>query len=170
MLTAALLSALILQQAAPGQVVWTQPAEPAPAVAATAAAAPTLPDWARADPFGYERSECSPLIRAASESMESCQTRVRFALAANLGDALPAGLRPTGSLDNCRQESAGDRYAMQCGAQARSVPEGPDLRDRTCNTRPSATREGGVTYREECTVSGEPAREQGLRIKLNGRD
>lgn len=168
MLTAAVLSALMLQQAATGPVVWATPVDPVPAVAP--AAAPAVPDWARADPYGYERSECSPLIRAASESMEICQNRVRFALAANLGDALPAGLRPTGSLDNCRQEAAGDRYAVQCGAPARSVPGGPDLRDKVCTTRPSGNRDGGMTYREECMVGGEPVRDQGLRINLGGRD
>jgi hypothetical protein len=167
MLTAAVLSALILQQSATGQVVWSTPVEPAPVAAP--AEAPAIPDWAKTDPFGYERSECSPLIRNASESMDACQNRVRFALAANLGDALPAGLRPTASMDNCRQEAAGDRYGMQCGAQARSVPAGPDLRDRTCNTRPVGNREGGMTYREECMVGGQEVREEGLRINLGGR-
>lgn len=166
MLTAAVLSALMLQQAATGQVVWSAPVEPAPVVAT--AVSPPIPDWARADPFGYERSECSPLIRNASEPMETCQNRVRFALAAHLGEALPAALRPTGSLDNCRQEAAGDRYALQCGAQARAVPGGADLRDKVCTTRPVGTREGGMTYREECTVGGQPVREQGLRINLGG--
>lgn len=168
MLTAAVLSALMLQQAATGPVVWATPMDPVPVVAPVAA--PPVPDWARADPYGYERSECSPLIRAASESMEVCQSRVRFALAANLGDALPAGLRPAGSLDNCRQEAAGDRYAVQCGAPARTVPGAPDLRDKVCTTRPSGTRDGGMTYREECMVGGEPVRDQGLRINLGGRD
>ena len=167
MLTAAVLSVLVLQQAATGQVVWTTPVEPVPVAAPVEA--PAIPDWAKTDPFGYERSECSPLIRTASESMEACQNRVRFALAANLGDALPAGLRPTASMDNCRQEAAGDRYGMQCGAQARSVPAGPDLRDRTCNTRPVANRERVMTYREECTVGGQEVREEGLRINLGGR-
>ncbi|MFN3558865.1 MAG: hypothetical protein ACK4UQ_06215 [Brevundimonas sp.] len=168
MLTAAVLSALMLQQAAAGPVVWTTPL-PAPEPVA-AAEAPPLPDWARADPYGYERSECSPLIRAASETMETCQTRVRFALAANLGNAVPAGLRPTASMDNCRQEAAGDRYALQCAAPSRTVPAEPDLRDKVCNTRPSGTREGVMTYREECTVGGQPVREEGLRINLGARD
>ena len=169
MLTAAVLSALMLQQTAPGPVVWASPAEPVP-VAAAAVTAPPIPDWARADPFGYERSECSPLIRAATEPMEACQSRVRFALAANLGDALPAGLRPTGSLDNCRQEAAGDRYAMQCGAPTRSVPPGPDLQDRNCTTRPSVTGQGAVAFREECTLGGREVREEGLKINLGRRD
>jgi hypothetical protein len=168
MLTAAVLSALMLQQAATGQVVWATPVEPAPVVAE--AEAPAIPDWARTDPFGYERSECSPLVRSASESMEACQGRVRFALAANLGDALPASLQPVASLDNCRQEASGDRYGVQCGAPSRTVPGGPDLRDKVCTTRPSGNREGGMTYREDCTVGGEPVREEGLRIRLSGND
>lgn len=166
MLTAVVLSALMLQQATTGQVVWSTPVEPAPVAAS--APAPAIPDWARADPFGYERSECSPLIRNASESMETCQNRVRFALAANLGDALPAGLRPSGSLDNCRQEAAGDRYDVQCGAPARSVPGGPDLRDRNCNTRPVVTNQRAVTFSEECTIGGQTTREEGLKIRLGG--
>ena len=66
----ALVAAVILQQAAPGQVVWQEPAPPEPVVA-EAPAAPALPDWARADPYGYERSECSPLMRKANESLEA---------------------------------------------------------------------------------------------------
>lgn len=166
MLTAVVLSALMLQQAATGQVVWATPVEPVPVTAPPPA--PPIPDWARADPFGYERSECSPLVRKASETMEACQSRVRYALAANTDN--PAG-QTDSALENCRQEASGDRYALQCGApSARTVPGGPDLRDRTCTTRPSATREGGMTYREECTVGGEPVRDEGLRIRLGGGD
>ena len=87
----ALAAAVLLQQAAPGQVVWQTPVPAEPAAAEAPAAIPTIPDWARADPYGYERSECSPLVRKAEESMEACQARVRTALAANLGDDLPVG-------------------------------------------------------------------------------
>lgn len=73
MLTAFAL-ALVLQQA----VVWEEPAqivepEPAPIVAA---AQVELPDWAIADPFSWERSQCSPLVRG-DVPLEICQTRVR---------------------------------------------------------------------------------------------
>ena len=90
----ALVTVLMLQQAPPA-IVWSTPVEPV--VEAPAAPPPPIPDWARADPFGYERSECSPLIRKAEESQDACQARVRLALAANLGDALPAGLKPVGA-------------------------------------------------------------------------
>lgn len=168
MLTAAVLSALMLQQAATGQVVWATPLPTPEPVAAVEA--PPIPDWARADPYGYERSECSPLIRSASETMETCQSRVRFALAANLGTELPDGLRPTGSLDNCRQEAAGDRYATQCGAQARTVPAGPDLADRNCTTRPAVTGRGAVAFSETCNRGGSETREEGLKFTFGGRD
>lgn len=92
----AIVFAAILQQAASGQVVWQTPPPPIPAAAPSAPTAdlPPLPDFARADPYGYERAECSPLIRKAEESMEACQARVRMTLAAHLGDALPAGMAP----------------------------------------------------------------------------
>ena len=169
MLTAAVLSALMLQQAAAGQAVWTPPAEPAPVVAS--APAPALPDWARADPFGYERSECSPLIRSSSETMEACQGRVRATLAANLGDDLPAALRTGGGAENCRQEAAGDRYALQCGAPARAeLPGGPDLADRNCMTRPNVSGRGAVLFSETCTRGGRETREEGLKVTFGGRD
>ena len=65
----AVVAAVILQQAA-GQVVWQEPAPPELVVAPTPAPS-ALPDWARADPYGYERSECSPLMRKANESLEA---------------------------------------------------------------------------------------------------
>lgn len=169
MLTAAVLSALMLQQAAAGQVVWSTPVEPAPVAAP--ASAPTLPDWARADPFGYERSECSPLIRSSSETMEACQGRVRAALAAHLGDDLPAALRAGSRADHCRQEAAGDRYALQCGAPARaSAPSGPDLADRNCTTRPGVTGRGAVAFSETCDRGGQVSREDGLKVTFGGSD
>lgn len=89
----AVVFALMLQQAVTGQVVWSEPAPPLAAVALVAPTTHNLPDWARADPFGYERSECSPMIRKADETQEACQARVRGELASDLGDALPAALR-----------------------------------------------------------------------------
>lgn len=166
----ALVAAVILQQAAPGQVVWQEPAPPEPMIA-PAPAAPALPDWARTDPYGYERSECSPLIRKANESLEACQARVRTALALDLGADLPPGLAGGDPAEQCRQEAAGDRYALQCGAPSRSAPGGPRLVDRTCETRPRVQAEGGVVWTEECRPAdgSEPA-EDGLRIRLGGED
>lgn len=166
----AIVFAVLLQQAAPGQVVWETPVPPPPAEAAGTADIPAIPDYARTDPWGYERAECSPLVRKAAEPMDACQQRVRMALAANLGAALPEGLAPAGAADNCRQEAAGDRYALQCGAPVRSAPSAPDLRERSCTSRPSVTADGAVSFREECTVGGQEARDEGLRIRLGGRD
>jgi len=166
----AVVFAVMLQQAATGQVVWETPAPPTPAAAVAAAEIPTIPDSARADPYGYERSECSPLIRKAEESMEACQARVRIALAANLGDALPAGLAPAGAPDECRQEAAGDRYALQCGAPGRPDRPAAALEERTCETRPRVQAQGGVAWTEECRPASGRREDDGLRIRLGGED
>lgn len=166
----ALVAAVILQQAAPGQVVWQEPAPPEPVVA-EAPAAPALPDWARADPYGYERSECSPLMRRANESLEACQARVRAALALDLGGDLPPGLAAGADAEQCRQAAAGDRYALQCSAPSRSMASGPRLVDTTCETRPRVQPEGGVVWAEECRpADGSKPPEEGLRIRLGGDD
>lgn len=169
----AVILAVMLQQAVPaatGQVVWETPAPPEPAVAT--AEIPQIPDSARADPYGYERSECSPLIRKAEESMAACQSRVRIALAANLGDALPAGLAPTGApAEACRQEAAGDRYALQCGAPPRTDRPTAALEERSCESRPRVQPQGGVAWTEECRpASGNRPADDGLRIRVGGRD
>ncbi|MES2835498.1 MAG: hypothetical protein V4707_12410 [Pseudomonadota bacterium] len=87
----ALLIAALMQDpngAAAGTIAWS---EPAPVVEAPAVAPPPpLPAWALADPFGWERAQCSPMIRKDA-TLEACQARVRTDLAANLGDAC---LRP----------------------------------------------------------------------------
>lgn len=163
--------AVMLQQAATGQVVWETPPPPVAAEAAPAIDIPAIPDSARADPWGYERAECSPLIRKAEESMEACQQRVRTALAANLGAALPAGLTPAGTTNECRQEAAGDRYALQCGSPSRPDRPTTTLEERSCETRPRVQPQGGVAWTEECRpASGVRAEDDGLRIRLGGRD
>jgi len=163
---------LILPQAAPGPVVWS---DAPPAIAGAPAPTPTthrLPDWARADPFGYERSECSPMIRAAGETLEVCQVRVRAELASDLGDALPDGLRSTGAPDACRQEANGDRYALQCGAPSRAGPVSVPLEEQTCETRPQVQPRGGVAWTQDCRpASGAPAAsDDGLKLRIGGRD
>ncbi|NJC40107.1 hypothetical protein GGQ87_000365 [Brevundimonas alba] len=168
---AAAVAALLLQQAAAGQVVWQGPPPTEPVAVSAPADAPAIPDWARADPYGYERSECSPLLRAANESMEACQARVRAALAANLGDALPAGLATANAADQCRQAAAGDRYALQCGAPSRSGPAATQLVERACETRPRAQPQGGVAWTEECRpADGSKPAEEGLTFRLGGND
>lgn len=170
MLAAVFASVLMMQQAAAGQIVWNNPAPVEPA--APVVAAPPIPDWAREDPFGYERSECSPLIRKSDETMEACQARVRTVLAANLGDALPRGLAPANAADQCRQEADGDRYAMQCGAPSRTSPAGPVLQERSCETRPRVRAQGGVAWQQDCRPAGgqRTDEDEGLRIRLGGRD
>lgn len=168
----AVVLAVLLQQAAPAatdQVVWETPA-PVEAAIAPAVEIPTIPDSARADPYGYERAECSPLIRKVAESMEACQQRVRVALAANLGAALPAGLAPTGATDECRQEAAGDRYALQCGAPRRADRPAAVMEERTCETRPRAQPRGGVAWTEECRPASGVHTDEGLTVRLGGRD
>ncbi|KQW83096.1 hypothetical protein [Brevundimonas sp. Root1279] len=172
----ALALAVSLQQAPTGQILWQpQPDSPAPAtaaeVAAPAPALPTIPDWARADPFGYERSECSPLVRKAEESLEVCQARVRSALAANLGSALPPGLAPVNAPNECRQAAAGDRYAVQCGAPLPAGAPSRTITEQTCENRPQAQPQGGVTWTQECRpADGSKPAEGGLRFRLGGDD
>lgn len=164
----AIIFAAMLQQAAAGQVVWeAPPAAPPPAPVAV----PPIPDSARADPYGYERSECSPLVRKASETLEACQSRVRAALAANLGAALPAGLAPAGAPDQCRQEAAGDRYALQCGAPTRPALASVRPQEQICETRPQARAQGGIAWTEECRpADGRAPTQDGLRIRLGNDD
>lgn len=172
----AVVFAVMLQQAAPlpvatDQVVWETPLPTAEAAPAALVDLPPIPDSARADPYGYERAECSPLIRRAEESLEACQQRVRVTLAAHLGAALPAGLAPTGTLDDCRQEAAGDRYAVQCGAPSRPDRAVAALEERNCETRPRAQPNGGVAWTEECRpASGRRSDGEGLSVRLGGRD
>ncbi len=110
MLTAFAL-AMVLQQA----VVWETPASAAQAEPVEVAAPVTdLPAWALADPFGWERSQCSPLV--SREPLDVCQARVRVELSAALGDQLPAGLRPAGEPVPCLATPGDDgKYPVQCG-------------------------------------------------------
>jgi hypothetical protein len=171
----AVVFAVMLQQTAPlpaptGQVVWETPV-PVEAAQAAAVDLPPIPDSARTDPWGYERAECSPLIRSGQETLEACQARVRVTLAAHLGSALPAGLAPAGAMNDCRQEAAGDRYALQCGAPSRPQRPATVLEERSCETRPRAQAAGGVAWTEECRpASGRREDGDGLRVRLGGRD
>ena len=166
----AVVLAVMLQQAAAGQVVWEAPAPADPLAIAAPAGIPAIPDSARADPYGYERAQCSPLVRRSGETMVACQTRVRAALAANLGDALPPGLAPAGAPDECRLAAAGDRYALQCGAPDRPARAEVRPQEQTCESRPRARPEGGVAWTEECRpADGRAPTQDGLRINL-GKD
>lgn len=164
---AALLIAILMQDpngAAAGSIAWS---EPAPAVEApVAAAAPPLPAWALADPFAWERAQCSPMIRKDT-TLEACQARVRTDLAANLGDALPAALRPP-AVQECRRTE--DGYAVNCGAPARPGRSEPVLREQDCSTRMVRQREGGAAFTSDCRPVAGEERQDGLRIRLGGSD
>lgn len=164
----ALLIAALLQDpngaAAAGTIAWS---EPAPVVAeAPAAPPPALPAWALADPFGWERAQCSPMIRKDA-TLEACQARVRTDLAANLGDALPAALRPT-AVQDCRRTE--DGYAVDCGAPERPGRASPVLREQDCGTRMVRQREGGAAFTSDCRPVAVEERDEGLRIRLGGND
>jgi len=171
----AIVFAVMLQQTAPlpaatGQVVWETPVPVEAAQPVAAVDLPAIPDSARADPYGYERAECSPLIRSSQESLEACQARIRVILAAHLGAALPAGLTPAGAPDECRQEAAGDRYALQCGAPVRAARPTAVLEERNCETRPRAQPQGGVAWTEECRPASGRREDEGLRFRVGGKD
>jgi len=166
MLVHAVIVALLQQTPS---VVW-QDAAPVPEAAepAPAAAAVEIPDWARADPFAYERSRCSPLVRGDA-SLETCQAQTRAALAAALGDDLPAALRPSGSADDCqmmREAAGGSAYAVQCGPQRRDAAVARPLQEQDCRPRPDSR--GG--FSSECRPVVQGQEQEGLRLKLWGDD
>ena len=167
MLTA-LLSALVLQQPA-GTIAW----DPRAVEAATEAPAPvtpaasTLPDWARADPYAWERSQCSPMIRKDA-SMEVCQVRVRTELAAALGERLPARLSPDG-IEGCRQVSNGSGgYQLTCAPVERTLNSTPAPVAEVCEERPIRNANGAVTFGRECKPATGASSKQGLTFRLNG--
>jgi hypothetical protein len=104
------------------------------------------------------------------ETLEACQSRVRVILAAHLGAALPAGLTPVGAPDDCRQEAAGDRYALQCGTPARADRPTAVLEERSCETRPRVQPQGGVAWTEECRPASGRREDDGLRLRIGGKD
>lgn len=130
-----------------------------------------LPQWAKDDPYAWERARCHPQVRGDTP-LETCQLSVRRQLAAELGDSLPAALRPTSELENCARAQADAGYAVQCD-QPREVrgPSTPQLADRgRCETRPRARPDGGVVWEEVCEQSGGRDNDSGLRVNLSGRD
>jgi len=169
MLVAAL-AALLLQQT-PGAVVWAPLPDPAVEEEQVPAAAPTLPDWALADPFAWERSQCSSLVRG-DVSLGACQARVRTELAANLGDTLPAALRPTGLEEECLPtNNAANGFAVSCAPQRREQAAVSLPQERVCENRPQRTGNGVVSWAETCRpAGGAQGSEDGLKLRLFGRD
>ncbi|QTC91895.1 hypothetical protein [Brevundimonas goettingensis] len=172
MLTA-VFAALMLQQAA-GMISWNPPPAPDPEAPVEAAApvpagpVTTIPEWGLADPFGWERSQCSPMIRKDA-SMELCQARVRTDLATALGDKLPAGLQPSG-VEGCRQVSNGaGGYELTCAPPRREMAASTAPVAEVCEERPSATGSGGVNFERRCTpATGPKPDEGGLKFRLGG--
>ncbi len=163
-------AALILQQTAPGVVWRTAPPDPVAAQLATASTTPTLPAWALADPFGWERSQCSSLVRR-EETLVACQGRVRTELATNLGGALPPALSPAGLGGECTPTMGeANDYAVTCGPERREGAPDAGLQEQVCETRPQRQGSGGVSWAETCRPASSPAREnEGLTFQL-GRD
>lgn len=160
---AAAFALLLFQQPAPS-VVWEAPA-PDPVVETPAPTVQhSVPAWGLADPFGFERARCSPLVRGA-KSMETCQTEVREQLALAMGSDLPEALRPSGMAGDCQMIQAnagGSAYAVQCGPQSRAASAPSALREMDCRPRPV---EGG--FSSECRpVDAKDSK--GLSINLWG--
>jgi hypothetical protein len=162
MLTALTL-AIALQQAT-GGTVWAEPV-PEAIVPVETAVNPALPDWAIADPFGWERSQCSPLVRGA-EPIGACQSRVRADLAVVLGDRLPAGLRPSDTPTPClATPDASGAFPVECREPERRVASNNPIQDQVCESRPR--REGGaVAFVTECRPAGETSERRGLSFRI----
>lgn len=164
------LAALALQDpppAAAGTVAWDAAVTAPPAPEAPPAVLPPIPDWALADPFAWERAQCSPSVRKDA-TLEACQGRVRADLAAHLGDRLPAALRPD-AIQECRRTA--DGFAVDCGAPQR--PDRPLVvpREQDCGTRMTRSSERGAVFNTECRPAvGEERREDGVSIRVFGRD
>jgi hypothetical protein len=107
------------------------------AVVLSQQAAPALPDGVRADPFGYERAECSPWTRNPDETLEACQVRVRQTLTAALGDAVPDALKSGADL--------GPR-PIRTIPSARVVPD-----EQHCRIIGSTGPDGRTSHHEQCT-------------------
>lgn len=166
-MTTAFVLAIVLQQAA-GTVVWETPTAPAVPVEEPPPRVVThnLPDWALADPFGWERSQCSPLVRK-TVTLEACQSRVRGELTAALGDELPTGLRPSGELVPCLATPGADgSFPVRCGTPERptTAEVTPTIQD--CRSRP--VRQGGaMAFTTDCRPNNQTS-EGGLSFRLFG--
>lgn len=164
------LVAFVLQQTSSG-VVWNPQPDLRPDAEPPRAAAPTLPEWAIADPFAWERSQCSSLVRGAV-SLGACQARVRTELAANLGEALPPALKPTGLEGECLPtDNAATGFAVSCAPQRRERAVVSAPQERVCENRPQRTGNGVVSWVETCRPAGGSSDTgEGLKLQLFGRD
>lgn len=158
--------AVVVQQGTGLGVVWETPGELQP----TMEQAVTMSDlsaWALDDPFGWERSQCSPLVRT-EPSTDVCQVGVREALSSALGDRLPPGLRTSGEPVPCLAKPDADgAYPVRCGVESREAAEAVVPQEPICDTRP--TRQG-VVFPSECRPANARDERGGVSFKLFDRD
>ena len=166
---ALLIAALLLPQDAPAFGITLSDDPEPPVVEEAKRQVPNLPAHALADPFGWERSQCSPYIRR-DEPLEHCQVRVRSDLAAVMGDRLPSALRPTAGLENCTPGKAENNYKIECKPREMVVPNAPNLQDRQCENQPQRQPDGRVVIQSVCRSTGTDTPAQGLRFGIPNRD
>ena len=164
---ALILATLLIQDAPAFGIILSDDPEP-PAEEVVQRPKPDLPAHALTDPFGYERSQCSPYLRK-DEPLEHCQVRVRSDLLAVLGDALPSSLRPTAGLENCRPGNAENNFQIECRPRNMTLPALPNLQDRTCENRPERLPDGRIVIQTDCRSTGpeQPKKERGLVLFSN---
>lgn len=159
------LAHLMLQSPAPvPEIAWDAPAPAAAEVAAPRPEGASVPQWALTDPFGYERARCNPMVRGDTP-LDVCQSQVRSALAAALGDDLPDALRPRGMAGDCQMVEAvagGSDYALQCGDRSRNAVASTAPQEMDCRPRPER---GGFT--SECRPANS-LESKGLKLRLWG--
>lgn len=160
---------LTLQQAAGSPVVRDTPAPVVEADPAVELAGSDLPAWALADPFGWERAECSPMIRR-DPTLEACQARIRADLYAALGDRLPAGLMPASTPVPCLATPGDDgTYPIRCGVPERPGTVTASVQAPDCRPRP--TRQGGaLAFGTECRTESRSDNDSGVSFRLFGKD
>lgn len=161
----AVASILVLQQVPPG-VVWDVP-PPNSATEAPVPAPSNIPDWGLADPFGWERSACSGLMRG-DEPLAECQYRVRGELQASLGEALPAALRPSSMDGECTRRARDDgTFAVSCSPQERQESPTARIGQEVCERRAVRTGGGAVAFEEVCEFEPAPQpRKSGFSFPL----
>lgn len=163
-----LLALLLMLQQTPPTVVWSDmpdlPQTPKPIIEPV-----PLPLAAIADPYGWERAQCSPYIRNRDEPLEICQQRIRLMLASGLGDRLPPALKPSDAMDDCRLGGADTGYALQCGPRPVQIGGAPPVREPVCDNRPQRSPSGAIAFNSECRPApGDANRQEGLTIRLGG--
>lgn len=75
-----------------------------------------IPDSALRDPYGFVLSQCSPLVRRSSESLEACEHRVGEALRTRLPDfrTRPPGTTVASASDDPPTARTGTAFGGRC--------------------------------------------------------